>query len=390
MNYHLMIDDKFFDNLIDDIENVSSPGLNRYLIRGSKTVPTYVTHVKAEWPGNIFDWTFTKLLRSVTNRDRIFIYWYDIHIGKLMLTIPRDIPLYVAVTGGDFYDDPPLYHRNLLYDKLTLRYVNRRYLYPHKWARRPQILAKQISEIYEKIKRLRKDFEIKVITVQRIDYLLIGDFMTDELMIISKLYQTTNFQRLPFIYDQNFDLALSFKKELKNTATVNIQVGNSATDTNNHVDILKHLKHFVKEDIKILLPLAYGDEDYGDFVKKSYKSVFADKVIFQSEFVTRESYITKLNEIDICIMNHNRSQALGNCITILTMGKKLYLKEHNPLWSMFKQIGVKIFSVDTIKNISFDEFKQALTPEQAQSNIEKLSTSFSEKKRLEYLSNLLN
>jgi len=118
--------------------------------------------------------------------------------------------------------------------------------------------------------------------------------------------------------------------------------------------------------------------------------VFADKATFQNEFVTRENYLKKLNEIDVCIMNHNRSQALGNCITILAMGKKLYLKENNPLWSMFKQIGVKIFSADTIKNISFDEFKQALKPEQAQSNIEKLSTSFSEKKRLEYLSNLLN
>jgi hypothetical protein len=88
-------------------------------------------------------------------------------------------------------------------------------------------------------------------------------------------------------------------------------------------------------------------------------------------------------------MYHNRSQALGNCISLLTLGKKLYLKTNNPLWSLFKEIGVAVYDANSIKSLSFQQFIKPLTGTEIESNKVKLSAAFSEKKRLRDLSKIL-
>ena len=40
---------------------------------------------------------------------------------------------------------------------------------------------------------------------------------------------------------------------------INILIGNSATETNNHIEVLDLLSKFKNEDIKIYVPLSYGD-----------------------------------------------------------------------------------------------------------------------------------
>jgi hypothetical protein len=238
-------------------------------------------------------------------------------------------------------------------------------------------------------KRANNEFEIKRQTIKRINYLLVGENMVEDFSLVSKLYKTNQFRHLPFIFNQNFDLSKSlpiYKKERNSTV---IQIGNSATYENNHIDLLPIIEKFETENINISIPLAYGNVIYANEVKKHYSSVFQKKVQYIEDFLPRDEYVKKLQQVDVCIMYHNRSQALGNCISLLTLGKKLYLKTNNPLWSLFKEIGVVVYDVNSIKSQSFQQFIEPLTKTEIESNTERLAATFSEKKRLSDLSKIL-
>ena len=56
-----------------------------------------------------------------------------------------------------------------------------------------------------------------------------------------------------------------------------IQVGNSATNTNNHIDVLKTLEKYKCENIKIFLPLAYGEQEYAEEVIAYLETRFLHK-----------------------------------------------------------------------------------------------------------------
>ena len=99
MNYHIMIDDKFIDGFINDSENISTKNTNRYFIRGVKQKAIYVNHPKAEWIENLWSTDFRNILNTITSQDKIFIHWYDLYVGKVMLTIDKNIPLYVFFLG---------------------------------------------------------------------------------------------------------------------------------------------------------------------------------------------------------------------------------------------------------------------------------------------------
>jgi dTDP-N-acetylfucosamine:lipid II N-acetylfucosaminyltransferase len=386
-----MIDDKFIDSFIDDAEKVTLQCNNRYFVRCEKQYARYVTHPKVEWINNIWSEKFKNILNSITIQDRIFIHWYDLSIGKLMLTIDRNIPLYVAFWGGEFYEDPFLYHINWMYDPLTLKYVRRNYLYPQKWSRRPNRFIKQIWSVINYKKLIQPIFELKKQTIHRINYLLLSDIDSGQVDDIKNIYSVSELPYRGFLYNQNFDLANQLRNTSKKVSnTVVIQLGNSATESNNHVDCFKMLNKFKDNDIILTLPLSYGTPQYAEFVKERGIKYFGIKFNAMENFMSRTTYVQKLNKVDIGIMYHNRSQAFGNCITLLTLGKKLYLKRNNPLRQLFNKVGIIVFDAHTIKDLSFKEFSEPLSENEIKNNIDKISNLFSERKRLEYLTKLLN
>jgi hypothetical protein len=97
-----------------------------------------------------------------------------------------------------------------------------------------------------------------------------------------------------------------------------------------------------------------------------------------------------LSGVDICIMYHNRSQAFGNCIALLTLGKKLYLKSKNPLYQLFKSSGLVLYDATQIQALTFEEFSKPLSTVEVQSNVRLIAELFSSKKRLKYLTDVLN
>lgn len=179
-----------------------------------------------------------------------------------------------------------------------------------------------------------------------------------------------------FMYPSN----LYKKIELKNIEkkVIYIQIGNSATDSNNHFEILKKLEKYKNNDIKLFCILSYGNNN--DKIKKIIevgKNIFGDKFIPIVDFMKFDEYMEFLSKIDIAIFAHNRQQAVGNITSLLSMKKTVYLKEGVTTYGMLEDSGVKVKSFDKFENLEkFDD-------EILEKNKEIIKERFSEKRLVE-------
>ncbi len=77
------------------------------------------------------------------------------------------------------------------------------------------------------------------------------------------------------------------------------------------------------------------------------------------ELMEYNDYLSFLNSVDIAIFNHNRQQAVGNIILLLSMGKTIYLSEENNAYNMLKNLKIifkEISELDNdIEEISLDD-----------------------------------
>lgn len=136
-----------------------------------------------------------------------------------------------------------------------------------------------------------------------------------------------------------------------------IQIGNSATPSNDHINIMKKLVKFKDENIKIFVPLSYGDKEYADKIIKRGKELFGDKFVSITEFMAEGEYYKFLNQMDIAIFGVKRQQALGNIMSLLYLGKKVFLKkcsidEHYAR----KGCHCHVEKIEKIEEMSFQEF----------------------------------
>jgi hypothetical protein len=179
------------------------------------------------------------------------------------------------------------------------------------------------------------------------------------------------------MYSSN--LYKEYKAPSKQHSGINIQVGNSADPSNNHLEIFDKLEAFKEQDIKIYAPLSYGNQVYAKQVIAEGKKRFSDKFEALTEIMSFDQYLAFLGKIDIAVFNHKHQQAMGNTITLLGLGKKVYMRSDVTQWEFFKEHGMVIFDIENFK----------LTPmpkESAQTNILYTKDYFSEENYQQQLS----
>ncbi|MBE0492604.1 MAG: TDP-N-acetylfucosamine:lipid II N-acetylfucosaminyltransferase [Sulfurospirillum sp.] len=213
---------------------------------------------------------------------------------------------------------------------------------------------------------------------KKIAYLVTGT--TGDYELAKKWYGATGKHIKCFNYPSNLYKEYDIKP--KEHSTINIQLGNSADPTNNHIDVLKQLTKYKDEDIQIFVPLSYGNQEYAQDVTRKGKELFGNKFISLAEFIPFEKYLEFLGEMDIAIFNHRRQQAFGNIISLIGMGKKVYLNSESTLNGVMTKYDLKVF--DTI-DISLN----LLDNEQKIKNINIVKTNFSKESFINSLSQYL-
>lgn len=139
--------------------------------------------------------------------------------------------------------------------------------------------------------------------------------------------------------------------------TINIQVGNSATITNDHLNVLKLLSKFRVENIKVYVPLSYGERMYAEQVIKYGKEVFGDKFVPIRQLMPMEEYHKFLRKMHVGIFNMKRQQALGNINALMMFGCKIYFNKDSLLWDFYgRDMGCVIGEIGEIYKMDFKSF----------------------------------
>ncbi|MDU1509624.1 MAG: TDP-N-acetylfucosamine:lipid II N-acetylfucosaminyltransferase [Clostridium butyricum] len=138
---------------------------------------------------------------------------------------------------------------------------------------------------------------------------------------------------------------------------ISILIGNSATETNNHIEVFKLLEKYKKEKIKIVCPLSYGDLKYAEQIIDCGKNIFDDKFIPLTSFMDSNEYMDLLNSVDIGIFNNNRQQALGNIFSLGYLGKKVYIRDDTSMWNELNSfLKLRISKISKLKEEDFKSF----------------------------------
>jgi dTDP-N-acetylfucosamine:lipid II N-acetylfucosaminyltransferase len=275
---------------------------------------------------------FLKLLYALNNCDKIILHglFSDALINILFFQPWLTKKCYWFMLGGDFYN-------------------------PKKQS---FIKRKFIKKIKNFVTYIKGDFEY-----------------------VKKIYGCSGELFECFMYPSNLSKNYTVNKNLKDT--INIQVGNSADPTNNHMQVFDFLRKFKNDNIKIFTPLSYGNNNYAKLVISKGKNIFGDKFIPMLKFKENSEYLNFLTEIDIAIFAHDRQQAMGNIITLLGMGKKVYMKSNITPWILFSDIGVKAFDFN---DISLDLIDSKMMNQ----NINKIKSYFSKESYVQQLESIFN
>jgi hypothetical protein len=174
-------------------------------------------------------------------------------------------------------------------------------------------------------------------------------YLKGDYELVKKWYKAKGKYYECFMYPSNLykevDLTIRDKEENK----IYIQIGNSADPSNNHKEIIDKLKEHKEKNIEIICPLSYGNREYAEEIKILGENIFGNKFIALMDFIKFEEYLKILSKVDIAIFNHRRQQAMGNTITLLGLGKKIYIRNDVSQWELFNEKGIKVFDNNTIE-----------------------------------------
>lgn len=229
-----------------------------------------------------------------------------------------------------------------------------------------------------------KKLEKKVI-IEKINFF--APVLENEYYMVASKFRS-NF---PDYVDWNYGITEGLTEEKMNHCNLNgnnILVGNSATLTNNHLEIFDFLRTQNISGKKIICPLSYGDSEYASILRNKGKVYFGNSFLSLDEFMSYESYIHLISSCSNVIMNHYRQQGLGNIIAMLYLGAKVFLNEKNPLYAYFKEKGVVIFNLDELYN-NPSLLDLSLSEEDIKKNRQILQLIFSKKAILNKTENLI-
>ncbi len=155
----------------------------------------------------------------------------------------------------------------------------------------------------------------------------------------------------------DIELLENSKNELKDNK-IRILVGHSAVPALNHKYILDKLYKYCKENIEIIIPLSYGDNNYAYEISKYAIELFgSNKIMILNNKLTLNEYAKLLWNCDIAIIYSERQIAMGNITMMMYMKKKIFLMRNSVMDKYYRvNQGLEIYDADRIGNIPYDDF----------------------------------
>ena len=324
MIVHLFEDQKFVDITIENFESFSN-GTNKYIVFSDNKKLRYVSRKEDViiLPNSSY-----KLDVDLVYEDCQLLIIHFLTPLKLFIlkNKPPHIKVIWSVWGSDAYDH---FTDQNIFEPLT-RNIRDKSLYQ---LLKPSILYTCYHFLRYRVKPVRKELKL----LQSFDYLI--TVLPYEFHIFSEKFRLTA-KYIDYSYGiNNFD-------EFSNANLGNaILVGNSATASNNHLDVFEIIQNINK---KIIVPLSYGAYDYEDYkanIISEGRRIFNKNFLPIENFMQLHDYRELTFSCNTVILYHIRQQALANIFMSLFQGSRLFLNSKSITYSFLKDQGMIVFDL---------------------------------------------
>ena len=343
---HIIKDDKFFDSTIETFEAdkrlanrcvliVDTPNYNFKFIKSRDKVKLLFgkEKIKKELSG---DYDVIYFHSIMINQYRCFKYIPD---DKIVIWWCWGFELYSSVKGMKPLLPMPLYRLR------TRQYIGQ---------------TKNLSRVIKDL--AKKVLNSCVWTYRRNKVLMRVDYFQPVLPIeYSLLKINRHFKAQEFYSNRSLDV---FCDDTTQYGKGNILFGNSATYTNNHLDVWERIRKYVPSESEVFVPLNYGYDGYAEGIT----DVIGDKglkVSFLRTFLPKEEYFSLLESCSFAIFGILRQQAMGNIYFCVQHGIKVFLYKDSLIYKYLSDAGYIVF---TIEDVNIDSFRVPLTEEQIAQN----------------------
>lgn len=343
-NLHLLWDEKITPGIIENFETIL-PGRNDYIFWWN---PDFKLHfakkdekcklIKNE--GDVPELDYSKY-------SKVIIHGLDPRKADFCKkNIPSNIPIYWILWGIDLYQlVEPRGYKLLYHPEPSKSSIG--------WLKK---IIKRFGYLSPQVKEYLSFFNQRDVTMIA---------SKEEYEILRKYYpnQTKTLKNNPdfFYYPVEKILGKLAKQEARGKC---ILVGNSNSYTNNHSYVFKYIKHADLKDRIITVPLSYGgSEESRNRVIQEGQAIFGAQFNPLIDFLPLDKYNQIMMETEYAVYGNWRQEAVGNILIALYLGSKVFLSEKNPLIKIFGDMGLKIYILEKIDNLSFSiplssEFKE--------------------------------
>ena len=135
-----------------------------------------------------------------------------------------------------------------------------------------------------------------------------------------------------------------------------ILVGNSATPSNRHQEVLELLSRYAPGELEVFVPLGYGDVDYAHQVKEQGSAMLGEAFRPLLQRLSPSEFTSLASTMDVGVFNHDRQQGLGTILLMAALGKKVFLPSDNSSWGLLvEEVGLPMSDTKHIDQLSSDE-----------------------------------
>lgn len=156
-------------------------------------------------------------------------------------------------------------------------------------------------------------------------------------------------KRLPFHYASDRSREITWPKV--DLGAKRIWAGNSATLTNNHLDVFPILEKYT--DYEIRVPMSYStttaDKASAESVEREGRTRLGNRFQPIKDFLPRADYVKRMGECSVFIFAHRRQQSAGNTRIALKMGGCVIMDCRSPVYLNMKSNGIVVYTLDELR-----------------------------------------
>jgi hypothetical protein len=331
-----------------------------HLVHDEKIINRTISIFEEVAPKNNLFVVFTRHeLKHVTNLDNVILFkeFEKKHSKTVFSTvivhflnsrkirfinkyIDKNIPINWIIWGNDLYNKL-LYPKGFeLYDRESSYYKKFKNSF--------------FNNIFDKIIANFKTIKIEKFISKRIDYIITDSTKVDYKMLIEYYPNLRNKLWKEFFY-YPIETILGEELSQKWVEGNNIQIGNSASITNNHEYAIRFLSKLNVGDKKVFVPVSYsGTKQYIDSIKNKGNEYFGSNFNAMENFLPLKEYNNLMLSFGIAIYGNFRQEAVGNILISIFLGAKVFLPKYNPLFLWANKLGVIIFELESISQEQID------------------------------------